>query len=68
MKWNKVRVYSFLLVAGLACAASQAAVLVDSSIPGGSNWYVHVNLELIRNTDAGQTLMMGFVDDALEDI
>ena len=68
MKWNKIRVYSVLLVAGFACAVSQAAVLNSSSLPDGSNWYVHVNLELIRNTDAGQQLMMGTVDEALEDI
>jgi len=68
MKWNKIRVYSVLLVAGLAYTASQAAVLDNGSLPDGSNWYVHVNLELIRNTDAGQQLMIGTVDEALEDI
>ncbi len=68
MKRNRILIYSVLLVTGLVCAISQAAVLVSSSLPDGSNWYMHVNLELILSTDAGQQLMQGTVDEALEDI
>ena len=68
MKWNKIRVYTVVLLTGMVFAISQAAVLVDSNLPGSSNWYVHVNLDLIQNTDAGRQIMLGTVNEALEDI
>jgi hypothetical protein len=68
MKWNKIRVFSFALITTAACALSQAAVLDTSNLPGGSNWYVHVNLDLIQNTEAGREIMLGTVNEALEDI
>ncbi len=68
MNWNKFRIYSVLLVAALAWPVSQAAVLASSSLPDGSNWYLHVNLDLIQNSDAGRQLMLGTVNEALEGI
>ena len=39
----------------------------NSTLPGGSNWYIHVNLDLIRNSEVGQQLMQGTMDEALEE-
>ncbi len=68
MKWNRIRVYSVLLITGLVCVIAQAASLSSSDLPTGSNWYVHVNLDLIQNSEVGRQLMLGTVDEALEDI
>ena len=68
MKWNRMQVFSALLLTGLVCVMAQAASLSDSDIPSGSNWYVHINLELIQSSDVGRKLMLGKVDEALDDI
>ena len=68
MKWNRIQVFSALLVTGLVCVVAQAAGLSSSDIPAGSNWYVHVNLDLIQNSDVGRRLMLETVDEALDDI
>ena len=73
MKFNRINLavhfFSTLLIAGLTAAVhAQAASLDNSTLPGGSNWYIHVNLDLIRNSEVGQQLMQGTMDEALEDI
>lgn len=68
MKLNRVFFIGALLTTGLTCALVQAAVLSRSDIPAGSNWYVHVNLDLIQNSEAGRKLMLETVDEALDDI
>lgn len=68
MKWNRIREYGVLLLVGLACAVAQAASLSSTDLPAGSNWYVHVNLDLIRNSEAGRQLMLETLDDAVEEI
>ena len=50
MKFNRIKFFSTLLIAGLTAAVAQAASLDNSTLPGGSNWYIHVNLDLIRNS------------------
>lgn len=68
MKWNRIQAFSVLLITGLVCVIAQAASLDRSGIPAGSNWYVHVNLDLIQNSDVGRKLMLETVDEALGDI
>lgn len=53
---------------GMICAFAQAASVSGSDIPEGSNWYVHVNLDLIQNSEVGRRLMLETVDEALDDI
>ena len=69
MKWNQIRIYfCTILITGLVCVSAQAADVTHSDIPTGSNWYVHINLELIQNSEVGRRLMLETVDEALEDI
>jgi hypothetical protein len=68
MKWNRIRVFIVLLMTGLVCVTAQAATLNRTDIPAGSNWYVHVNLDLIQNSEVGRQLMLKTVDEALNDI
>jgi hypothetical protein len=68
MKWNRIKILGALLITGLVCAIAQAAGISRTDIPAGSNWYVHVNLDLIQNSEAGRKLMLETVDDALNDI
>ena len=68
MKWNRIQTFSVLLITGLFCLIAQAASLNSTDIPAGSNWYVHVNLDLIQNSEAGRKLMLETVDEALGDI
>ena len=68
MKWNRIHLFSALLVTGFVCVMAQAANLSRSDIPVGSIWYVHVNLDLIQNSEVGRRLMLETVDEALDDI
>ena len=68
MKLKKMLFISTLLLTGIVCAIAQAASLSRSDIPAGSNWYVHVNLDLIQNSEVGRKLMLATVDEALDDI
>lgn len=69
MKWNQTRIYFYsIVITCLACVSAQADDLSNADIPSGSNWYVHVNLELIQNTEVGRKLMLETVDEALDDI
>lgn len=68
MKWNRIQVLSILLIAGFFCVIVQAAGISRSDIPAGSNWYVHINLDLIQNSEVGRKLMLETVDEALDEI
>lgn len=68
MKFIQMKFYGVLLVTGLFCAVTQAAGISSTDIPAGSNWYIHVNLELIRNSEAGRQFVLDTVDEALGDI
>ena len=68
MKFKRIHIFGLLLLTGFACVIAQAASLSRSDIPTGSNWYIHVNLEMIQNSEAGRRLMLETVDDALADI
>ena len=68
MNWKRIQVFSVLLMTGLVCAIAQAASLNHTDIPAGSNWYMHVNLDLIQNSEVGRKLMLDTVDEALDDI
>lgn len=68
MKWNRIQVLSALLIAGLFCVIAQAADISRSDIPSGSNWYVHINLDLIQNSEVGRRLMAETIDEALDEI
>jgi hypothetical protein len=68
MKWNRVRVFSILLITGLVCANVQAASTFDLGLPPDSNWYVHVNLELVRNSEVGREFVLEKMDEVMDDI
>jgi hypothetical protein len=68
MKMNRLKTYGVLLITALFCVVVQAASLGNNDLPAGVNWYAHVNMDLIRNTEAGRHLMQKTVDEALEDI
>jgi hypothetical protein len=68
MKMNRLKTYGVLLITTLFCVVVQAASLGNNDLPAGVNWYAHVNMDLIRNTEAGRHLMQKTVDEALEDI
>lgn len=68
MNSNRMKAFIVLLMTGLVCVIAQAASLDREDIPAGSNWYVHVNLDLIQNSEVGRKLMLGTVNEALDDI
>ena len=68
MKLNRVTVFCLAMIAGIACVSAQAAGFTRADIPSGSAWYIHVNLDLIQNSEAGRRLMLETVDEALTDI
>ena len=68
MRRNRIQVFIVLLMTGLVCVIAQAASLNRAEIPAGSNWYAHVNLDLIQNSEVGRQLMQETVDEALDDI
>jgi hypothetical protein len=68
MKWNKIRTFCLVLISGLVWVTAQAASLGDSDLPTDSNWYVHVNLDLIRNSEVGKQFMMETFNEAMDEI
>lgn len=68
MKWNKLKSLVLMAVLGSMTVISQAAALTDVDIPSDSNWYVHVNLELIRTSGVGRQFMMETFNEAMDDI
>ena len=68
MKWNRIQIFSTLLMTGFVCMIAQAASLSGTDIPTGSNWYVHVNLELIQNSEVGRRFLLEKADEVLNEI
>ena len=68
MNRKSFRMMCVLLTGVLATAAVQAGSLGNTDIPGDSNWYVHVNLEQIRNSNVGRQFALKTIDDAMDDI
>ncbi len=68
MKLSSLRVISVVLVTVFTCVLVQAASITSSDLPQESNWYVHVNLELIQNSGLGREFAQETLDDALDDI
>ncbi len=68
MNRNSFKVICLLLMGVLAVASAQAGSLDNTDIPNDSNWYVHVNLELIRNSSAGRQFALETYNEAMDDI
>jgi len=69
MKWNPIRFFiCTMLITTLVYGGAQAADISNSDIPEGSNFYVHVNLELIQSTEVGRRLMLDKIDEAVDEI
>jgi hypothetical protein len=68
MKWNRIQIFSALLLTGFVCVIAQAASLSRTDIPTGSNWYVHVNLDLIQNSEVGRRFLLDKADEVLNEI
>jgi len=57
-----------MLIAVFACTLAQAASITSSDLPQHSNWYVHVNLDLIQNSELGRQFAQETMDEALDEI
>jgi hypothetical protein len=57
-----------MLMASFACTLVQAASITSSDLPQHSNWYVHVNLDLIQNSELGRQFAQETMDEALDEI
>ena len=68
MKWNRIQIFSALILTGFVCVIAQAASLSRTDIPTGSNWYVHVNLDLIQNSEVGRRFLLEKADEVLNEI
>jgi hypothetical protein len=68
MNLNRLRTLGVTLITVFACALVQAASITSSDLPENSNWYVHVNLELIQNSELGREFLQETMDEALDDI
>jgi hypothetical protein len=68
MKMSKLRTFGLAMLLGLAGTIANAGVLSDIDIPSESNWYLHVNLELMRASSLGQQFMMETYTEAMDDI
>ena len=65
MKCSKTLILAAALVLG---SGLNAASFSSDDLPADSNWYVHVNLDLMRTSKLGQSIMEQSVGEALEDI
>lgn len=68
MKWNRIRVFGLVLIFGLLAVTAKAASLGDNDLPTNSNWYLHVNLELVRSSDVGRQFVMETFNNAMDEI
>ena len=68
MKWNRIRVYSLVLITGLMWQPVKAASLGHDDLPTNSNWYVHINLEQVRDSNVGQHFMLETVNKVMDEI
>ena len=68
MKLRKLRAFGLVLICSLLAMTTQAGSLSDADLPTNSNWYVHINLELIRNSSVGRQFMLQVYNEAMDDI
>lgn len=68
MNRNSFKAINRLLFSMLVMSSVQAASLSNTDIPTDSNWYVHVNLEQIRNSNVGQQFALETFNEAMDDI
>ncbi len=68
MNLNRLRTLGVTLITVFACALVQAASITSSDLPENSNWYVHVNLELIQNSELGREFMRETLDDIQDEL
>ena len=68
MYLNRLKIAAVMSLTIFACALAQADGISNSDLPEGSNWYVHVNLELIRSSGVGRGFVQETLDEAREDI
>lgn len=68
MKWNRIRIYCLVLMTGLLFQPVQAASLDNAGLPTDSNWYVHINLEQIRQSNVGQQFLLETFNEAMDEI
>jgi len=59
-----------LIISCVAVLASpaMAASLSSGDLPQGAHWYVHINIDLMRNTELGRHLLDESVGEAFADI
>lgn len=68
MNRNSFRSIYLLLLGMMMTTTVTAGSLSNTDIPTGSNWYVHVNLEQIRNSSVGQQFALETFNEAMDDI
>ena len=68
MKLRKLRAFGLVLICSLLAMTTQAGSLSDADLPTNSTWYVHINLELIRNSSVGRQFMLQVYNEAMDDI
>jgi hypothetical protein len=68
MKWKFLSVLALFAAGSLALSTAQAGSLAAADLPTDSNWYVHVNLDLVRNSVIGRQFMRETFDEAMDDI
>lgn len=61
-----LKILLVLLLAGLPFAA--AAAIGSGDLPANSNWYIHVDLEEMRGSDAGKSLYAWLEEEVLDEI
>ena len=66
--WTKVRPLSTVLIAVMVVTLAQARSITNAGLPAISNWYIHVNMDLIRNSEVGRKLALETLIEALDDI
>lgn len=60
--------FAALLTAGLLLTAPGLAVADARDVPGSATWYLHIDLERIRTTEAGSGVHRWMVDEIFNDI
>ncbi len=62
----KMRILAVVLL--LAIPGLAFADLADAGVPDGSTWYLHVDLEEMRTSDAGSKLYAWFDDEVISEV
>jgi phosphohistidine swiveling domain-containing protein len=71
LNWSNksMRKQALIFMAALVLTGSSAAAsLRNGDLPEGSNWYLHINVDLMRTSVIGQKMMEETVNEAFADI